>query len=68
MNLSPEEIAERFDISLAAANVRAKELERMRRRSTGQIRQLPPSVVDFLREQKRKGFLVTSLKDEDGKT
>jgi hypothetical protein len=61
MLLTPEEIAERFDISLAAARVRAKELARMQRRLSGQLRQLPPSVTDFLREQKRKGFHVTSV-------
>ncbi len=62
--LTPEDIAERFDISLAAATVRAKELARVQRRATGQLRQLPRSVVDFLRDQKRKGFRVTSIDPE----
>ena len=61
MHLTPEQIAERFDISLSAARVRAKELARMQRRRTGELRRLPPSVTDFLRAQKRKGFRVMTL-------
>jgi hypothetical protein len=61
MLLTPEEIAERFDITLPAARARATEFARMQRRLTGKLRQLPPSVANFLREQKRKGFQVTSV-------
>jgi|HubBroStandDraft_6_1064221.scaffolds.fasta_scaffold1606673_1 hypothetical protein len=64
MPLSPEEIADRFDISLSAAIVRVKELERMHRRSTGQLRRLPTGVAEFLRNQKRKGFRVTSIEQD----
>ena len=62
MSLTPEEIAARFDISLSAAKVRAKELDRLERRATGKLRPLPTSIADFLRDQKRKGFNVTSIK------
>jgi hypothetical protein len=61
MPLTPEEIAERFDISLPAARVRVTELARMQRRATGQLRELPRGVADFLLDQKRKGFRVTSV-------
>jgi hypothetical protein len=64
MPLTPEEIAQRFDISLSAARVRAKEIARMQRRATGQTRQLPQSITDFLREQQRRGFRVTSVDPE----
>lgn len=56
--MTPEEIAKRFDISLAAANVRATELARIRRTETGERRPLPAGVREFLKEQKRKGFEV----------
>jgi hypothetical protein len=61
MTLTPEEIAERFDISLTAARVRAKEFARIQRRATGQLRELPRGVADFLRDQQEKGFRVTSI-------
>jgi hypothetical protein len=61
MLLTPEEIADRFDISLSAATVRAKELARIQRRATGQRRQLPQGIANFLRDQHRKGFRVTSV-------
>ena len=64
MLLTPEEIAQRFDISLPAARIRANEFARMQRRTTGQLRQLPQSVTDFLLEQQRKGFRVTSVDAE----
>jgi hypothetical protein len=64
MPLTPEEIAERFDISLSAAKVRAKEFDRLERRATGKLRPLPASVFDFLRDQKRKGFNVTSIESD----
>lgn len=61
MPLTPEEIAARFDISLPAAKVRAKELARLHRRTTGEMRMLPNIVVDFLKDQQRKGFRVTRI-------
>jgi hypothetical protein len=61
MPLTPEEIAERFDMSLPAARVRAKELARIQRRANGRLRPLPQSVEDFLRDQQQKGFRVTSV-------
>jgi hypothetical protein len=61
MALTPEQIADRFDISLSAARIRAEELDRMASRALGKKRPLPASIADFLRDQKRKGFNVTSV-------
>jgi len=62
---SSEEIAERFYLSGEASDYRWDEVQRSVRRESGRPRDLPPGVIDFLREQKRKGFRVTSLNDED---
>ena len=66
MTISVEEISRRFDISLAAARVRASELERCERQRVGQARPLPRGVVEFLRNQKKMGFYVRSI-DLEGK-
>ncbi len=66
---SPEEIAERFFLSGEAAEYRWEEVQRSKRREAGKPRELPSGVIDFLKEQRRKGFRVTSLKDdEDGES
>lgn len=62
---SPEEIAERFYLSDEASVYRWEEVQRFKRLESQTRRELPPGVIDFLREQKRKGYPVTSLKDED---
>lgn len=62
--MTPEALAERFDISLEAAKIRVQELERMRRRKLGISRQLPDSVKAFLGDAKRAGYLITSLDDQ----
>jgi Zn-dependent peptidase ImmA (M78 family) len=62
---SPEEIVERFFISAEAAEYRWEEVQRAKRRETGTPRALPPVVIDFLREQKRRGHRVTSLDDDE---
>jgi hypothetical protein len=61
--MTPEEIAERFDISISAAKIRAPELEKIRRIAQGIKRPLPASIIEFLQEAKRKGHRVTSLDD-----
>jgi hypothetical protein len=63
---SAEEITERFYLSAEASEYRWEEVQRAKRRESGKPRELPPGVIDFLREQKRKGYTVTSLDDEDG--
>ena len=65
--MTAEEIAQRFDISLPSARIRAEEIARLSRRQTGKLRPLPRSVEDFLINQKRRGFNVTSVTLEDEK-
>ena len=61
--MTAEEIADRFDISISAARARLDELVRLQRRKLGQKRELPASVVDFLREARGRGHPVNSLDD-----
>jgi hypothetical protein len=62
--MTVDDVAIRFGLSREAAKIRLEEFERLYRRQRGTRRQLPPGIVDFLAEQKRKGFRVTSLPDE----
>jgi hypothetical protein len=50
--MTPEEIADRFDISISAAKIRIQEIARIQRKRDGVARLLPPSVVEFLKERK----------------
>jgi hypothetical protein len=59
--MSVDDIQQRFGLSRPAAIRRLEEFERMFRRKHGIPRQLPAGVIDFLAEQKRKGYRVTSL-------
>jgi hypothetical protein len=59
--MTPAEIAKRFDISIPAAKIRAAELQRIQRKETGQRRALLAGVLEFLKEQKRKGFDIKSI-------
>jgi hypothetical protein len=59
--MTPEEISERFDISIPAAKIRMEELERMKRRRLGIKRPLPHGVREFLEDAKRRGYTVKSL-------
>jgi hypothetical protein len=61
LGMSVEDIRERFNLSHPAATRRLDEFERLFRRKHGIPRELPTGVVDFLVEQKRKGYPVTSL-------
>jgi hypothetical protein len=62
--VTPEELADRFDISLSSAKIRVQELDRIRRRKMGIKRPLPASVKAFLEDAKRAGYRVTSLDDK----
>lgn len=57
---SVDEIRRRFGLSLEAAAIRREEVNRLQRRASGQLRPLPPNVVDFLKEAKRRGQTVTA--------
>lgn len=59
--ISPEELAERFDISISAARIRCKELERLRRQENGDLRPLPSFALEFLMEAKGRGHKIDSL-------
>jgi hypothetical protein len=64
LGMTVDDVAVRFCLSREAAKIRLEEFARLYRRQNGTRRQLPPGIIDFLAEQKRKGFLVTSLSDE----
>jgi Zn-dependent peptidase ImmA (M78 family) len=55
LRTTPEQIADRFGISLDAADARVEEMTRVYRRLHGIKRELPNSVVDLLAESLRKG-------------
>jgi hypothetical protein len=61
LGMSADSIVERFRLSRVAAERRLKEFERMYRRKNGIRRPLPAGIVDFLQEQRRKGYKVTSV-------
>jgi len=54
-----------FGLSAEAALYRYEEVARIRRRRKGELRPLPRSIVDYLREAQRRGQIVrTDLKDD----
>jgi Zn-dependent peptidase ImmA (M78 family) len=57
-------LIDRFGFSAEAAAIRKDEIEAIRRRRRGKKRPLPRSVVDFLREAKRRGVDVRTELDE----
>lgn len=59
--MSLVEICSRFNLSKEAAKRRLEEFDRIYRRRNGIRRPLPLGVIDFLTEQKRKGYKVESL-------
>jgi hypothetical protein len=59
-----DDVRNRFGLSHEAAKRRLVEFERIYRAKHGLRRPLPPGVIDFLVEQKRKGYRVTSLDAE----
>lgn len=61
---TPEEIAAKFGLSAEAALYRFEEIERIRRRREGLHRPLPQSIIDYLREAKRRGHQVRTDVDE----
>jgi hypothetical protein len=59
-----DEVAARFGLSRESGKLRLQEFERLYRRQRGMARPLPPGIIDFLAEQERKGFRVTSLTEK----
>jgi hypothetical protein len=65
--MTAEEISERFDISLAAAQLRLEEISRIKRRATGQKRPLPDSVVQYLADAEKRGYRAPRRNNGDFK-
>ena len=63
--MTAKDIAERFDISLKAAQVRLHEFERQSRIKSGKLRPLPQSIVSYLVEARKQGHRITSINDYD---
>lgn len=62
---STEDIMTMFGLSHEAAVIRKDEIEAIRRRRRGENRPLPQSIIDYLKEAKRRGYPVqTDLGDE----
>jgi Zn-dependent peptidase ImmA (M78 family) len=61
LQMTPAQIADRFGLSLPAAARRYNEFARIYRRANNLRRPLPSGVADFLAEQRRRGYVVTSL-------
>ena len=61
---SAEEIATRFGMSLTAAILRKEEVDRIRRRRRGELRPLPESVKELLRNARDKGFPIQTQIDD----
>jgi hypothetical protein len=62
---SVHDVVGQFFLSRQAAEIRWEEVQRSRRLQLGERRKLPLGVIDFLREQKRKGYPVTTPVDDD---
>ena len=63
-NASAEDIASRFGMSLTAAILRKEEVDRIRRRRRGELRPLPASVKELLRNARDKGFPIQTQLDD----
>jgi Zn-dependent peptidase ImmA (M78 family) len=59
-----EQIAELFGMSLKAAILRKDEIDSIRRRRRGELRPLPQSVKELLRNARDKGFPIQSQLDD----
>jgi Zn-dependent peptidase ImmA (M78 family) len=63
-NATAEEIAARFGMSLTAAILRKEEVNRIRRRRRGELRPLPASVKELLRNARDRGFPIQTQLDD----
>ncbi|MEQ1942328.1 ImmA/IrrE family metallo-endopeptidase [Mesorhizobium sp. VNQ89] len=64
--ISPEDIAMRFQVSSQVAEIAFERICRAKRKFSGQLRRPPDTVVDFLKEAKKRGHPVRSnLSDFD---
>lgn len=58
-----EMIAEMFRLSISSSVLRKEEVERVRRRRRGELRPLPESIAEFLREAKQRGHNIQTKLD-----
>jgi hypothetical protein len=65
LETTPDQIASRFNLSRRAALIRHDTFARMYRKANNLRRPLPKGVADFLTEQRRRGYVVTSLPAEE---
>jgi Zn-dependent peptidase ImmA (M78 family) len=63
-NTSAEKLASMFGLSLTAAILRKEEVDRIRRRRRGELRPLPASVKEMLRNARDKGFPIQTQLDD----
>jgi Zn-dependent peptidase ImmA (M78 family) len=63
-NTSAEELASMFGLSLTAAILRKEEVDRIRRRRRGELRPLPASVKEMLRNARDKGLPIQTQLDD----
>jgi Zn-dependent peptidase ImmA (M78 family) len=59
-----EDIKRIFSLSAEASILRKEEVDRIRRRRRGELRPLPDSIKEFLREAKRQGFDIQTRLDD----
>lgn len=57
---NPEEISDRFQVSLQAAEIAFDRVQEARRKASGQKRRPPAVVIDFLKEARKTGYRVKS--------
>lgn len=63
-NASAEDIASQFGMSLTAAILRKEEVGRIRRRRRGELRPLPESVKELLRNAREQGIRIQTQIDD----
>jgi IrrE N-terminal-like domain len=63
-NCSAEEIASTFGLSMSAAILRKEEVDRIGRRRRGELRRLPASIKEMLRNARDKGFPIQTQLDD----
>ena len=64
-NCDAREIADSFGLSATAAVLRKEEVDRIRRRRRGELRPLPKSIKELLRNARDRGFPIQTQLDDD---
>jgi Zn-dependent peptidase ImmA (M78 family) len=61
---SADEIASMFSLNMTAAILRKDEVDRIRRRRRGELRPLPASIKEMLRNARDEGFPIQTQLDD----